>query len=310
MSREIKIGLMVLGALAVLYLAAAWAKGGLHRGNRKKYIIEFANVNGLKTSDPVTVRGLEVGQVKEIVPEKDFVQVTIEIAEETDIRKDAQAEILVKEILGGKQIELTLGSATQKLSEETHIPGKPTFDMTMALAGAGKVMQQIDFGTLQSTLKSIDALVYDLKQITHSIDPNHVKNIIAQAESAISEINRLSIELNQRKILEKTDVAITTFDGVGKDARVTLSKANAFADNTDSILKVTGADARILLQKLSKTIDDLKLQQSLAGKLLYDTTLTKRLDVTLNNLNQTLEIIKADRLKVSIGFGRPKAEKK
>ncbi len=116
---------MILGSILILYLTIAWAKQ-IHWFARKTnvYWIEFENVNGLKTTDPVLMRGVEIGSVLSFQIQKQKVAVQIQVKEEFPVPQGSIAEIQIKEILGGKQVSIEPGSGSP-LPSGSKITGKP-----------------------------------------------------------------------------------------------------------------------------------------------------------------------------------------
>lgn len=309
MAREVKIGFMVLAAIAALYLAAVWARGGLLGGNKVRYTVVFQNVNGLKTSDPVTVRGVTVGQVAAITPTDSAVHVAIDVDANQQLRADASAQILVKEILGGKQLELFPGGSKLALGKEAIIPGKPTFDVTMAIARFGGLMELLDDRALAAALRRADSLLKTLNTTVKSVDGAQLQRSLARLESTLTRTDELLEEVQRRQLAAKADKAIEGITQTTTKAEQTLQTIDQTVHRADSMLATTSADARVLLADLHRTMAALEKQNSVAGKLLYDTTLTNRLTYSLDNLNKTLELIRAEQLRVSVTLKKPKTTK-
>ena len=72
MSREIKVGMLVLAALVVLMGGTFLIGEKSNLFTRKnRYFVRFDTVSGLATGSPVQLNGVNVGEVTEIVLPRD-----------------------------------------------------------------------------------------------------------------------------------------------------------------------------------------------------------------------------------------------
>lgn len=82
-TKEVKIGITFLVAIFLLYFGINFLKGINVFSPANNYVVVFNNVSGMLVSDPVTINGLKIGQVKGMtfdpaVPSKIFVQIQME----------------------------------------------------------------------------------------------------------------------------------------------------------------------------------------------------------------------------------------
>jgi phospholipid/cholesterol/gamma-HCH transport system substrate-binding protein len=107
-SNEIKVGVLALVTLLVSLWGFQFIRGKNMLKRSNLYYIEYKNVNLLKISTPVTINGVQVGFVSNIVPlqETDNVLVTIDLNKEVVIPKSTIAEIRDIGFMGGKAIVL------------------------------------------------------------------------------------------------------------------------------------------------------------------------------------------------------------
>jgi len=92
-------------------LAAVLALGLLARGGEDPYTVKLTldDAGGLQNGSPVTVGGLEIGTV-DLQVQRDHVDVRLEIEKKhAPIGRDATAAIVAQNLLGHKQVRLTLG---------------------------------------------------------------------------------------------------------------------------------------------------------------------------------------------------------
>lgn len=115
--RELKVGLLVLAAVAVLALSVFLIGDRNNLFARKNsYYIDFQNASGVRTGNPVQLNGVDAGTVEEVLlpedPAKRFIRVwiTVERRYADRVRADTRARIKTLGLLGDKYIELTSGS--------------------------------------------------------------------------------------------------------------------------------------------------------------------------------------------------------
>jgi phospholipid/cholesterol/gamma-HCH transport system substrate-binding protein len=65
-SKEAKVGILAVVALAMLYFGFNYLKGSDIFSRSNKYVVVYDNVDGLTPSNPVQLNGLNVGRVDRI----------------------------------------------------------------------------------------------------------------------------------------------------------------------------------------------------------------------------------------------------
>ncbi|PIO47710.1 MAG: hypothetical protein CMR00_08875 [[Chlorobium] sp. 445] len=102
MKPELKVGLTVSFALALLGFVLWWAKD-VQVGS-KQFNVRFENVSGLQAGDPVMISGLRVGKVDNITLRDGHVNVLISIAPDITLYRNATAYIAMLELMTGKKL--------------------------------------------------------------------------------------------------------------------------------------------------------------------------------------------------------------
>ncbi|MGB6364902.1 MAG: MlaD family protein, partial [Thermoanaerobaculia bacterium] len=117
MSRELKVGILVIVSLIVAALAIFLVGERSNVFARKNdYFVRFESVSGLATGNPVQLNGVIVGSVHRVVLPEDVeeqyltVWVSIDRRYADRVREDSRARIKTLGLLGDKYIELTSGS--------------------------------------------------------------------------------------------------------------------------------------------------------------------------------------------------------
>ena len=111
-SKEFKVGLLVLLAVFFLYIGVNFLKGNSIFGQNRQYFAIFNNANGLVSSNLVVINGVQVGTVSEISlnpsnPKKVVVKFTIS-NDEILIPEGSTMQLISSDFLGTKALELKL----------------------------------------------------------------------------------------------------------------------------------------------------------------------------------------------------------
>jgi phospholipid/cholesterol/gamma-HCH transport system substrate-binding protein len=158
------VGILVVFAILMAVAALVFVgRGQKWFAKRSSYKVVFHKVQGLKTGTPVTISGMEVGNVKSLrLDPQSRVELMIEVLQQyqENIRQDSHAAIAAA-LIGGKTIEITVGSPGKPpLPPGSTIPSLESREIT-------DLLKEID---LKGYLKKIDEVLDNLKSITHKLD--------------------------------------------------------------------------------------------------------------------------------------------
>ena len=161
MTKEVKIGLIGIAALAMLIFGINYLKGINMFQSANYYYVEYTNINGLAGSSPVFANGYKVGTVRNInynYAKPGHVTVEVEVDKEMRIPKGSTGE-LVTEMLGTVKMNLLLNfNSTEYYQPGDTLPGKTN----AGLMGAAeeKLVPQIE-----QMLPKMDSILYSLNKI-------------------------------------------------------------------------------------------------------------------------------------------------
>ena len=158
------VGILVVLAIILAIVALIFVgRGQRWFAKRVSYKAVFSRVQGLKPGTPVTISGMEIGNVKSLrLNPQSRVELMIEILQryQENIREDSQATIAMA-LIGGKTVEITVGSP-----EKPSLPAGSTIP-TLEPKEITDLLKEID---LKGSLKKIDEVLDNLKSITHKLD--------------------------------------------------------------------------------------------------------------------------------------------
>ena len=279
MTKEVKIGLIGIAALAMLIFGINYLKGINMFQSANYYYVEYTNINGLAGSSPVFANGYKVGTVRNInynYAKPGHVTVEVEVDKEMRIPKGSAGE-LVTEMLGTVKMNLLLNfNSTEYYQPGDTLPGKTN----AGLMGAAeeKLVPQIE-----QMLPKMDSILHSLNKIL--ADPA-LGATLHTAEKLTANLDATTRQLN---ILMQRDLPQLT------------GKLNTIADNFITISdNLKGIDYASTFNKIDSTLynvqmltEKLNRKDNSIGLLFNDPTFYQNLSATTANAATLLEDLKA-----------------
>ena len=281
--KEVIIGLLVLGALAILIFGIDFLKGVNLFQPTNYYYASYTNVNGLAISAPVTVNGYKIGQVREIQYEYDnpgHVRVELALDSEMKLPMGTVAE-LSTDMLGTSSIALKLATG-----KDYHKPGdklqsgqpKGLMDAvsTDVLPGVAAIIPRVD-----SLLVSVTDLVADPALLSS----------IQRLDAITANLEQSSVQLNN------------TIRALGPIAGDVKHITEGFATTSDNLAAFSGDVRQLPLDSLLTQLEgtaanlhalseELNNPNGTIGKLTKDPALYNNLNATVQSLDSLFTDIK------------------
>jgi len=187
MVKEIKVGITVAVAIAVVVFGLRWLGGWRASHTRQHVEIEFRNGGGLQKADRVFVHGVLRGRVDDIRLIEDGVLVRVWLESDVTLKEDATAEIAATGFLGGARLFVNPGYSRQLYDFSTPIRGKPGVDLTSLMAAASRVLEITDemLKTISNELLTADDL-RKMRKILSTLDEGS-----RDFKTSASELRRL-----------------------------------------------------------------------------------------------------------------------
>ncbi len=272
-TKEVKIGLTGIIAIAVLFLGLNFLKGINLFKSTNSYYISFSDAKGLTQSSPVYANGYNIGIVREIIYDytnPGNVLVVIDADEQLHIGKGTSAN-LVTEMLGGCTLHLNLAANTT----EYYQPGD-----TIKGNDSNGLMEKAEtlVPKIEGIMGKVDTLLNNLNTLTS--DPN-IPGILEDTKNITANLNTSSAEL--KRLLQK-DVPVMT----GKINRIG-DNVITLTDNLNTLdLKSPIAKADSTLNYLQLMTAKLNRKDNSLGLLLNDTTMYYSINQTIGSANNLL----------------------
>lgn len=272
-TKEVKIGITAIFALAIIYAGFVFLKGINLFNDTDTYYVKLNNINGLIPQSDVVVCGMKIGSVSDINynNEDRNVIITIDVYKDFSIISGSSAG-LAKEMLGSTKLEIIMPDNNYTTLEPGDtISGKETADL---MSSAEEIVPQI-----QNLLPKIDSILVSINTVL--ADPS-IQTSIYNIEALTSELRTTTAGINHI---------------LGEDVPLILNKADAICTNmeiTTSNLK--DIDFKGLENNINTTMLGLHLftnklnnENSNLGLLLNDNSLYMNLDSTLYNASALLK---------------------
>jgi phospholipid/cholesterol/gamma-HCH transport system substrate-binding protein len=279
MTKEVKIGLIGIAALAMLIFGINYLKGINMFQSANYYYVEYTNINGLANSSPVFANGFKVGTVRNInynYTKPGHVTVEVEVDKEMRIPKGSTGE-LVTEMLGTVKMNLTMDyAATEFYQPGDTLPGKTN----TGLMGAAeeKLVPQMEqmLPKLDSILQSLNTLLAD-PALTATI--HNAERLTANLDVTTRQLNSL-MQKDLPQITGKLITITDNFAAVSENLKG-IDYASTF-NKVDSTLY----NVQILTEKLNR-------KDNTIGLLFNDPAFYHNLSTTTANAASLLEDLKA-----------------
>lgn len=282
-SKEVTIGLIVLGALAALIIGIDYLKGINVFKASNYYYVSFTDVAGLAQSAPVNVNGFKVGQVREINYEYDNPgHVKVELALDPNLKvPQGSKAVLTTDILGTSTISLDMAHSTDYHAVGDKLEGVvPTGMMQTVsedlLPSVGSIMPKVD-----SLLASVNALVSS-PELAASV--KRLDAITANLDAMTRHLNAVSGSLP----MVVTDVKAITGNFSTMSEDLTAISGELKDVPFDSIARNLAA----LSANLKELSSDLNNPNSTLGLLTHDPALYQNLNNAVGSLDSLLIDVK------------------
>ena len=239
----VMIGSLVLLMVVALFAFVVWLVGLDKEGGRVEYDILFErSVVGLSTGSPVRYKGIDVGQVRELVidPEHpDRVRVTIAVREGTPIREDSVATLDSQGFTGLSYVLIEGGSSTSK--PLTRKPGEER----PVIASRPSPLQEL-FTDIPSLIGDASYTLSRLHRLLGEENQQRVANILTNVETVTGGVAAQSEELQQ---------AIVNFNAMAAEMAAAAKQYAALAQTLDQTITT---DVQPIMSDLASTAASLE----------------------------------------------------
>ena len=297
-TKEIKAGLIALLAIVGFVILFQFMKGKSLFTTDNEFYAKFDNVEGLAASNPVSINGLKVGQVDQIIPitSKDgkihfVVKVTVD--DDFEFSKKSTIEIFEPGLMSGKEMRINLAYGQPFAKDGDTLSGSFKLSMMNNISSqVGPVKDQ-----LQSVLKRVDSLTNSANQILNDQNKEEIRSLLINLNKTVAAFEGTSRQTNA--LLANSDPKIQQMLNNANlatiSARTAIDKYGKVADDVD-VQKLNNTIEKLSLSadKLNGVISGVQSGEGSLGKLTKDEQLYNNLNAASENLNKLMEDLKAN----------------
>ncbi|HKN60759.1 MAG TPA: MlaD family protein [Candidatus Acidoferrales bacterium] len=304
---ELRVGLFVLVALIIVAVGIFYVTGGKGFWVTKYRLITYLpEVESLQTGAPVSLDGLEVGNVESIhltpqPPDKRHnmtVVMRISRAYHDQIRSDSTASLVTEGLLGNRYVDITRGSTGPEIPSGGVVQGGEVPEIKDVVERGYDVVQNL--GVLSNQIGDIVAKVNKGEGSIGKVvnDPslyNHLNGSASKLEAMITSIQEGNGSAGKLiasdELYNKANSAVGKIDdalGAVRDQKGTLGKLvydPAVADNVKGIA-----------EKGNALLEDVRAGKGSLGKLATD-------DAAYNNLRDASANVRDATAKLNANQG-------
>ena len=286
-SREVKTGILAIGAILLFVFGYSFLKGTNLFQDSRVFFVKYENVEGLATSAPVTINGLNVGKVNDIrfADGNGGLVVKFTVDNAFVFSKSSKVRIYSDGLIGGKSLGIFLEYDPKNIAKSGDtLSGAIDGGMLDAVTKALGPLEN----RLTSTLISVDSMLLSVNDILDKDTRLHLKQAIQNLNGTMSSLNGASKKLNTllANNAGKMDRTFTNLDEMSLN----------FSKFSDSLAQIqTGklvADLQDVIGRFDAIVTGLDNGEGSVGKLLKDEKLYENLEGASKELEKLLEDVR------------------
>ena len=286
LSREIKTAILVISAILLFIWGYSFLKGRDLFTSYKTFYVEYANVEGLTMSSPVTINGLNIGKVNSINLDNKSGKLLVELQVNSDypISKSSLAEIYAPSPIGGRQIAIIPNTEDKSIAVSgDYLKSSSKLGLTDALALQIEPLKD----KIEKLLDNANTMLVSVNGVLDAKTRENLRSSLANLNEVMVEFKSISKSTNSLLEDNKSKIGNTITN---------VEKASAnFTKVSDSLAKINlGPTVKTLektLANVDKMLADMQSGKGTMGKLMKDdamynnfTKASKELELLLQDL--------------------------
>lgn len=301
--KEIKIGAVFVIALAVLIWGLMYLKGlELFKTSRTFYAV-YDHVNGLVAANPITIKGLQVGQVNKLYfdpnnPQKIIVELYVK--GDYPIPKNSAARIYSSSLLGAKEVEIVPGDSRIMAKDRDTL-----LSLVEATLGEEVNRQILPLKRkAENLISSIDTVAVIIQQVLNKNTRENLVQAVEHVKQTLENIAHTTGNLDTLIGSQRKNIGdiITNVESISDNLRKNNDKIthiiNNLSDVSDSLVKAripaTIAQVNKAVSDLDAILVKINKGEGSVGQLINNQQLYQEVEKAARDLNLLLEDIKAN----------------
>lgn len=301
LSKEFKIGIIVIISLALLYWGFNFLKGEDVFSNERTFLAVYKDVGGLNKSNSVTINGLTVGHVRNMYFSNDGksnVVIELIIRNSIPIPKNSIARIASSDLLGSKIVEIVLGDSPY------FAESKDTLMSDVETSIKEEVSRQLKplKNKAEGLLVSIDTVITMLNDLFSKTNTDNISRSVAHIAGSFENLEKTTSTLDDLMTEEKNrleriliNVESVTLNLKNNEEKLNNIFAN-FSAISDTLAKArfseTLQNVYTTMNELSDISKKINSGEGSLGMLVNDDSLYVELENSSRDLKLLLEDIR------------------
>ncbi len=300
-SREFKVGLMAILALALFYWGFNFLKGKDLFDDSRTFYAVYDRVDGLTAAKPVIVNGFKVGQVDDVYFHPDGsgrLMVKMKMTNDLAISRNTVANIHSTDLLGDKSIQLELGNSPQPAESgdtlKSDIELSLTEEVNQQVAPLRSKAEKL-FASMDTVLTLISGFLNDDTQENFMETFTSLRRSFQKLENTVGTVDR-TVTMSQDEMVTTMEniAAITTnLKNNSENLNAILSNVNSISD---SLSRVRFTETFTSLNKALVSTEEVMRKvnegEGSLGRLVNDEKLYQNLEDATHQLDMLLLDIK------------------
>ncbi len=313
--RDALVGVVIVAALVVIAVGTLWLEGTSFSGETTEVEAVFHEVGQIRSGNPVKLRGVRIGRVREVavLPDGSAVRVSFRIDDGVQLPSDAVVILSPESFFGDWQAEIhsrgRFPHATYaEPTREGVLPGYALPEISQLTASADRISDNIEVLTervgiafSEETAQNIASLIGNVEEVTERLSElvtqqaasfTDVTTDVRRATQGIGdaalEAQEALTRMNALFAREETGEALADFADLAENLRA-LSEA---LQGTNTTVQAMAIRVDSTFASLDRIADQASAGEGSLGRLLADPTMATGMENTLAELQVLLQDIR------------------
>ncbi|WP_034058580.1 MlaD family protein [Lacinutrix jangbogonensis] len=287
-SREIKTAILAIAGIVLFIFGFSYLKGNNLLEDTVIIYAKYDNVEGLKSSAPVTVNGYAIGKVLDIYFEDENSGVLIvKMSVDTGFKfsKNSKAELFQNGFIGGKEIQILPAYDSAENVKTGDYLQSTTKEGMMELVNERLTPLQ---EKIEKVMSETDTLLMGFNNIFDAKAQADLKISISTLNATVSSFNTTAKSLNSLIDTNKSklDSTLSNFEKTSGNLS-TITNKMAQVD-----IAKTVQDLQATIKKFDNVMSSIEKGEGSIGKLLKDEKLYDNLEGASKQIEELLEDMK------------------
>ncbi len=301
LSKEFVIGVVVVVAIAVLYMGVNYLKGINLLAKQLKFYAKYDNVAGLTASNAVVLNGYKIGIVSEVGmnPNGDGSLIVEVVLNDSKLKvpADTKLEIFDADLFGGKGIRILMGDSAVLANHKDTLVGSVSLGLTETIKNEIEPLKQKTsdlFAGLDSVIASLNGVLGSAndKEGLSQVFKN-LKNTLQNLDNSTAKVDALLGE-NAGKLNNIFSSVESISSNIEKNNAQLSNAIKNFSSLSDILAKLELASTVIKVNRALESFDGVMSKVNEGTGTLGQLVNNDSLHTQLVNASRSLDLLLDD----------------